>query len=95
MSGIPFESFGPNITHRQRRAISYCSLFGLEDSRTVQIWPKPHSKWATAGDEAAKQRYAKLIKGSCEVLPNIIVWDAIDCLFPHVDDLLGILSTVE
>ena len=54
--------------------------------------------WAMAGDEAPKRRYAKLIKDNCEVLPNVLVWDAIDGLFPHfldVDDLLDILSTVD
>ncbi|HEY8128657.1 MAG TPA: hypothetical protein VIF39_08090 [Hyphomicrobium sp.] len=54
--------------------------------------------WAMVGDEAPKRRYAKLIKDSCEVLPNIVVWDAIDGLFPHfldVDDLLDILTTVD
>jgi hypothetical protein len=53
---------------------------------------------AATGDEAAKRRYAKLIKDNCAALPNILVWDAIDGLFPHlldVDDLLSILSAVD
>ena len=53
---------------------------------------------ASAGDDAAKRRYVKFIKDNCQALPNAIVWDAIDDLFPHflnVDDLLGILSVVD
>jgi hypothetical protein len=53
---------------------------------------------AKAGDEAAKRRYVEFIKDNCEALPNILVWDAIDGLFPHfldVADLLGILSAVD
>ena len=52
----------------------------------------------TAGDAAAKRRYVEFIKDNCEALPNILVWDAIDGLFPHfldVDELLGILSAVD
>jgi hypothetical protein len=53
---------------------------------------------ASAGDDAAKRRYAKFIKDNCEGLSNALVWDAIGDLFPdflNVGDLLAILSAVD
>jgi hypothetical protein len=53
---------------------------------------------ASAGDDAAKRRYAKFIKDNCEGLPSALVWDAIGDLFPDfldVGDLLAILSVVD
>ena len=52
----------------------------------------------TTGDDATKRRYAELIKAECELLPTILVWEAIDGLFPiflTVEDLLGILKVVD
>jgi hypothetical protein len=72
------------------------SAFGTYPDRHTRI--VAGRALTTAGDEAAKRRYAELIKDSCEALPNILVWDAIDGLFPHfldVDDLLGIISAVD
>ena len=53
---------------------------------------------ATVGDDAAKRRYVEFVKDNCEALPNILVWNAIEDLFPrflNIDDLLGILTLVD
>jgi hypothetical protein len=53
---------------------------------------------ATASDDAGKRRYAEFIRDNCAALPNVLVWDAIDDLFPRflgVDDLLQILAEVD
>ena len=53
---------------------------------------------AATGDEATKQRYAEFIKANRAALPNILVWNAIDDLFPKflsVDDLLAILANID
>jgi hypothetical protein len=52
----------------------------------------------TTGDDPAKRRYAERIKTECDALPNTMVWDAIDGLFPNflsVDDLLVILAKID
>jgi hypothetical protein len=51
-----------------------------------------------AGDEATKARYAAFIKTNCGSLPNTVVWDALEQLFPRhlgIDNLLHILSRVD
>ena len=53
---------------------------------------------AVTGDEATKQAYAQFIKAGCTALPLMLVWDAIDGLFPKflsVDDFLTILGAVD
>jgi len=53
---------------------------------------------AATGDEAIKQRYTEFIKANRAALPNILVWNAIDDLFPKflgVDDLLAILANID
>lgn len=52
---------------------------------------------ATA-DEVDKRRYAERVISECRELPNTIVWDAIELLFPgiiSVDDLLLILDAID
>jgi hypothetical protein len=51
-----------------------------------------------AGDEATKARYGAFIKTNCSSLPNTVVWDALEQLFPGylgIDDLLHILLHVD
>jgi hypothetical protein len=53
---------------------------------------------AAAGDEAAKRRYVGFLKSNSSTLPNAIVWEAFDDLFPaslDVDDLLEILAKID
>ncbi len=50
------------------------------------------------GDEPTKRRYAEFIRADCARLPNTVVSDAIDDLFPNflaVDDLLAIFASVD
>lgn len=52
---------------------------------------------ATA-DDAGKRRYAAIIVAECSTLPNTVVWDAVESLFPTiitVDNLLSILSSID
>lgn len=51
-----------------------------------------------AADETTKVRYGAFIKANCRSLPNTVVWDALEQLFPRhisIDDLLLILSLVD
>jgi hypothetical protein len=51
-----------------------------------------------AADESTKARYGEFVKANCHSLPNAVVWDALEQLFPghiSIDDLLLILSLVD
>jgi len=51
-----------------------------------------------AADETTKAGYGAFIKANCRSLPNTVVWDALEQLFPRhisIDDLLLILSLVD
>jgi hypothetical protein len=70
--------------------------FGAYDERRDQLFAG-HALMAT-GDDAQKRRYAEHIKANCATLPNAVVWDAIEGLFPthvSVDDFLGILAAID
>jgi hypothetical protein len=50
------------------------------------------------GDTGARNEYAKFIGANCADLPNVLVWDAVEGLFPNplgIDDLLTVLSRVD
>lgn len=52
----------------------------------------------SAGDNAMKRRYANYVRANCVELPNAVVVDAIDGLFPDplgVADLLDILAKID
>jgi hypothetical protein len=52
---------------------------------------------ATGGD-ASKQRYADFIKAKCSELPKILVWNAVEDIFPRfvtIDDLPAILAKID
>jgi hypothetical protein len=52
---------------------------------------------ATA-DEVGKRNYATFVVSECRTLPNTVVWDAVESLFPviiTVDDLLSILGAID
>jgi hypothetical protein len=51
-----------------------------------------------AADESTKARYGAFVKANCPSLPNTVVWDALEQLFPRhisIDDLLLILSLID
>jgi hypothetical protein len=53
---------------------------------------------AVVGDDAAKHLYVEYIKEHCAALPSVLVWDAMDGLFPqflNVDTLLNILDAID
>jgi hypothetical protein len=71
-------------------------VFGSKPKRDVSIIAG-RALMAT-GDEATKGRYGAFIKANCVSLPNTVVWDALEQLFPRyigIRDLLHILSRVD
>jgi hypothetical protein len=71
-------------------------VFGPMPERDVSI-VAGRALMATA-DEATKARYAAFIKDNCHTVPNTVVWDALEQLFPRnisIDDFLLILSLVD
>jgi hypothetical protein len=51
-----------------------------------------------AADKTTKAGYGAFIKANCRSLPNTVVWDGLEQLFPRhisIDDLLLILSLVD
>jgi hypothetical protein len=51
-----------------------------------------------AADETTKARYGAFVKANCRSLPNTVIWDALQQLFPchiNINDLLLILSQVD
>jgi hypothetical protein len=71
-------------------------VFGPKPERHVSI--VAGRALMAAGDEATKARYGAFIKTNCGSLPNTVVWDALECLFPchlGIGDLLYILSHVD
>jgi hypothetical protein len=71
-------------------------VFGSSPERHISI--VAGRALMAAGDEATKARYGAFIKDHCSSLPNTVVWDALEQLFPRhlgIDDLLHILSHVD
>ena len=71
-------------------------VFGPKPARSIMI--VAGRALMAAGDEATKARYGAFIKTGCGTLPNTVVWDALEQLFPRylgIDDLLHILSHVD
>ena len=53
---------------------------------------------ASTADDSTKQRYAEFVLARLSELPNAIIWDAVDGLFPNFikpDDLLSITGTID
>jgi hypothetical protein len=71
-------------------------VFGPKPERRISI--VAGRALMAAGHEATQARYAAFIKTNCVNLPNTVVWDALEQLFPRhlvIDDLLHILSHVD
>jgi hypothetical protein len=71
-------------------------VFGPKPDRRISI--VAGRALMAAGDEATKARYGAFIKANCANLPNTVVWDALEPLFPRhlgIDDLLHVLSRID
>jgi len=77
-------------------ALAADAVFGDYSDRQTKMFAS--RALLAAGDHAMKLRYAGFIKANLAALPKIVVWDALDGLFPNfisVDDLLGILGNID
>ena len=86
--------FAASIENDNTRMAYYraaCSFFAWLDQYDV-------GELADIADDAMKRRYVEFIKGNCPRLPNTIILDAIDGLFPHIlniADFLAIIAQIE
>lgn len=78
---------------RECAGIALSASYGVYADRSTRVF-SGRALMATATDEE-KRRYAEYVCRSCASLPGVVVWDAVEALFPRlltVDDLLSILA---
>jgi hypothetical protein len=80
---------------RSCAAIAADMALGQDTDRRLRILAG-RALLATA-DDSTKRRYAEFVLGRLSALPNALIWDAVDGLFPTFikpDDLLSITGTI-